>query len=200
VSRTGRALVLAILTFPLGCQPEEKIVRYKPFFTGLEGMTSQTAPVLEPPPAVAAATPEAATDEEDPTAHQLAIKNRDGSVMLIARTGRHLIYHIQKTLEDEDADLFARQVLCQRTRREFEERGLDPKDAYAVCKAQERELALLFSRMPMGEHSPNVLMEDLGGNTFRVKLTGKSRDGLKRWTGFDMVLEQGNWRLRWFVP
>jgi hypothetical protein len=109
------------------------------------------------------------------------------------------MYHIQDLLAKGDADLFADQVLSQTTRAEYRERGLDPRDAFATLKPREKEIAKLFARMPMAEHSPNVLMEPLGGNVFRVRVTGTATNGLGAWTGFDMALESGNWKLRWFV-
>ena len=50
----ARSLVACALAALLlvGCQPKEKVVNYKPFFTGLEGMKTQTAPVSEAPAAL----------------------------------------------------------------------------------------------------------------------------------------------------
>ena len=78
--------------------------------------------------------------------------------------------------------------------------GLSPDLAYTDLKKNRKEIAKLFNRMPMGEYSPNVLMEQLARNVIRVRLTGQAKKGMDKWTGFDMILEKGNWRLRWFVP
>jgi hypothetical protein len=194
-----------LLLVPLlaGCKPEEKIVNYKPFFTGLEGMQTQTPAVSQTPkdPALAgaAADPAELQDPAKAGEHQLLRKDKKGTAFIIARSGAQLMYHIQKCLEEENPDLFAREVLCKATRQEYLERGLDPRDAYTTCKAAERQIAILFNRMPMGEHSPNVLMQQLGTNLFRVKITGRAADDLERWIGYDMVFEDGNYRLRWFV-
>jgi hypothetical protein len=52
--------------------------------------------------------------------------------------------------------------------------------------------------MPLGENSPNVLMEPLGNNMFRVRVTGPAARDV-HYRGFDMVLEGGDWKLRWFL-
>jgi len=71
-------------------------------------------------------------------------------------------------------------------------------DAFDELKQREREIAELFARMPLGEYTPQVIREKVGHNMFRVKVTGVGVRDLY-WRGFDMVLEEGNWRLRWFV-
>lgn len=188
--------VLVVIPLLLGaCRPEEKIVNYKPFLAGLEGVQTQTPAVIEHKDAPAVVD----GGSGSVTAEDLVQENPDGTVTLHSRSGLQLMSHIQRTLADNDAELFAEQVLSQVTREEYLDRGLDPREAFKAVKPHEGEVAKLFARMPLGEHSPNVIREIIGRNMFRVRLTGKSTDGLNRWTGYDMVLEGGNWRLRWFV-
>jgi hypothetical protein len=174
-----------------GCSQEEKLVRYKPFFSGLEGVQTQT-------PAVGGQK-SAVEYEEGGAGHGLIIEHDDGSRTLIIRSGLHLMAHIQKLLAEDEPDLFVEQVLSEITRQEYIARGLDPKEAFATLKQRERDIDTLFSRMPLGEHSPNVLRTQLGKNFFRVQVTGQALRGLGRYKGFDMILEKGHWRLRWFV-
>lgn len=176
----------------LSCQ-QERITNYKPFLAGIEGAKSQTAPVTKTGPAGTG------LEKVEEGAGNLVRKNDDGTVTLISKTGRQLMAHIQRTLAEDEREQFAEQVLSEATRAEYHERGMDPADAFDRLKKQQKNIAQLFSRMPMGEHSPNVLMERLGRNVFRVRLTGQATKGLEPWTGFDMVLEGGQWRLRWFI-
>ena len=184
------------------CEREEKIHNYKPFFSGLEGAKTQTPATVEQSKKVP--IPEAEAGDKV----GLIKENKDGSVTLISKSGRNLMSHILRTLADEEdavvakelKDQFVKQVLSEITRAEYRERNLDPEIAYTELKKQRKEIAKLFNRMPMGEYSPNVLMEQIGKNLIRVKLTGQAKKGMERWTGFDMILEKGNWRLRWFVP
>lgn len=173
-----------------GCQREERIVRYKPFLSGIPEAQTQT-------PAVGVESRQGDTTELAP--ESLVIENPDGTRTLVMRTGRHLMWHIQQTLANDERDLFGAQVLCKATRDEFAERGMSPSAAFDMLKPHEQAIAKLFARMPMGEHSPSVRQEMVGRNVMRVKVSGRAAEGLSPFRGFDMVLEQGNWRLRWFV-
>jgi hypothetical protein len=191
--RAGALVASIWAALLVGCQPEVKIVNYKPFMAGLEGVQTQTPAVVEQAPAPAVVEAGSITSED------LVQENPDGTKTLHSRSGLQLMSHIQRTLAENDAKLFAEQVLSEATREEYHDRGLDPKDAFKALKPHEGEIAKLFARMPLGEYSPNVHREIIGRNMFRVRLTGQSAKGLPRWTGFDMILDSGNWRLRWFV-
>lgn len=197
------------------CHTEEKVVSYKPFFSGLEGATSQTTPVLseEHKPAL----PEGAVADDG------VQTGPDGATRLVARNALALMMHIQRTLAADEEALFVDQVLCEQTRREFQERGYDPAEAFKYLKKHEKAIRDLFTRMPAGERSPMVVATSLAPRVQRLKVTGLAAKDLK-WTGFDMVLEgarwapvtkdakpavkngkkvvrfePSNWRLRWFV-
>lgn len=175
-----------------GCRPEEKVVSYKPFFAGLEGVQTQT-------PAVIQKSQGPIEDGGELKPEELVQENPDGTKVLISRSGSQLMYHIQNTLAENDDKLFAEQVLSEATRQEFKANGRDPREAFAMLKPHQKDIGKLFARMPMGEYSPNVMMETVDRNMFRVKLTGQAARDLGRYSGFDMVLENGNWKLRWFV-
>lgn len=183
----GAAAILVVMAG--ACVQEQRVVRYKPFFAGLEGVQSARAPVVE--------TPAGARETMPAVPEALIIQEPDGRRRIVSRTGVHLMHHVQRTLADDDVELFVEEVLAEVTKREYYERGLDPREAFATLKAREREIAALFARMPMGEHSPNVFMETVGRNVIRVRLTGPASRDLY-WIGFDMILERGQWRLRWF--
>jgi|CXWL01.1.fsa_nt_gi hypothetical protein len=52
--------------------------------------------------------------------------------------------------------------------------------------------------MPGGEYTPGMLVQTVGRNVFRLQVYGMAARDLK-WTGMDMVYEENNYRLRWFV-
>ncbi len=160
----------------------QKDVNYKPFFSGLEGAKTETP-----------ATGDTARQASDPLSGgdtRIRIENKDGSITLATRNAQNLMRHITTTLEKGERDLFTTQVLSQSTKQEYLLRGLDPAEAFDTLKQNENDIRELFRRMPMGEHSPNVIMDKLGSDLYRVRLTGKATEGLK-WTAFDMVLEGG---------
>lgn len=172
---------------------EERVLNYKPFLSGVEGAKTDTPAVTNGSGRVAIG--KAGENDE----FKLVRENPDGTVTLISKSGRQLMAHIQRTLAEGEKNQFADQVLCEATRAEYMARGLDPIEGFNTLKKDEKEISKLFNRMPMGEHSPNVVMEPLERNMYRVRVTGQSKKGLERWTGFDMVFERGNWRLRWMV-
>lgn len=183
MSRSVLPAVGLAATFALSGCTYEKDVNYKPFFSGLEGAKTGTP-----------ATIDASKQPADPMAGgadmRIRIENKDGSVTLVTRNAQDLMRQITVTLDKGERELFTAQVLSQRTVQEYRIRGLDPGAGFDTLKGREKEIRELFRRMPMGEHSPNVIMEKLGDNLYRVRLTGKATDGLE-WTSFDMALEGG---------
>jgi hypothetical protein len=179
--RAFRALIpLAAL---LGGCTYERDVNYKPFFSGLEGAKTQTPATLDPERFAAA--PSAPMADES-----IRTVSKDGKVTLVSRNAQHLMRHILMTLENGERDLFTAQVLSDRTRDEYLQRGLDPGGAFDTLSKRQDDIRELFRRMPIGEHSPNVLMDKLGTGLYRVRLTGRSARDLE-WTSFDMSLEGG---------
>lgn len=185
------------------CAREERVVNYKPFFTGLADAKFQTPPVADSRVSRGGGDAAAAELPEGFDPVRMEVKNPDGSVTLISRSGLHLMRHIERCLAEDNAKLFAEQVLSERTRQEFIERGKSPREALAMLKRHERDISRLFARLPMGEHSPNVILRTVDRNVWRVELRGQDRHDLRsrgaRFVGFDMVLEAGHWRLRWFI-
>lgn len=126
----------------------------------------------------------------------------DGEIILRSRTARDLMAHIQHALvapkRDLERELFVEHLLSDKTRAEYEGRGLGPEEAYETLLARRDDVLLLFNRIgPLAENSPQVIMRSLGDNVIRLQVTGMAREGL-RWSFMDMVYEGGNWRLRWF--
>lgn len=172
----------------VGCV-EERIVTNRPFLSGIPG--AQTGRPVTP---IEGLTPVERVPDDQIT----IVDEETGETTLIAKNGRHLMVHIYRLMESGDAELFAEQVLSTVTRREFIERGLDPKIALAEIQRRRADVMALFDRMPDAEASPGVLVSMVGKGAMRVKLSGLSAHDLK-WVGIDMVLERGNWKLRWFV-
>ncbi|MCC6659902.1 MAG: hypothetical protein IT437_03350 [Phycisphaerales bacterium] len=201
-----RLVILLAAALLASCAREERVVGYKPFFAGLAGQSSDitvSGPGAEL--ARAASTPGAAGGSgtggrpvRTVTEEQAKgfVVNPDGSKKLMIRSARELIGQVRVLMSAGERDvpeaqeLFYEQVLCPQTRAEFKARGMGPAEAYAYLKNEERELLRLFDRMPMGEHTPTAVTEDLGGNTQRVRLTRSAAKGLK-WVGVDMVMSQG---------
>lgn len=126
----------------------------------------------------------------------------DGTIILRARTARDLMSHIRRAVTDPnqglERELFVEQILSDKTRGEYEDRGLDPSQAFDTLRARRDDILLLFNRIgPLAENSPQVILQKVGDNIIRLQVTGMAREGLA-WTFMDMSNEGGNWRLRWF--
>jgi hypothetical protein len=181
--------VIRLLPLVLLCAcTEERIIKNRPFLSGVPGaVTSRPVTPIEgalPP------------DEQPPDS--LVQKTPDGKKVLVAKTGRQLMVHIYNTLEDKDAQLFLDQVLSEMTKTEFYQRGVDPREAYVELLRRREDIDLLFSRMPMGEATPGVIMTKVGRGMLRLRVDGMAARDLP-WSGMDIVMEKGNFRLRWFV-
>lgn len=126
-------------------------------------------------------------------------KHEDGSVILYAKSVQHLMSHIVQTVQNDEAELFTQQVLSSKTRQEFVVRGYDPTEAYKEIVRRRRDVFRLFNTMPFGERTPGLFLQPLAErNQFRLRLP-KSSWGDLRWTGIDVVFEDGNYRLLWFT-
>jgi hypothetical protein len=185
---------VAIILLPLllaGCAREEKLVRYKPWFAGLEGAEINRQVAI---PGGLRSDPTGGLPED-----QIRVERDDKSVELLAKTGRQLMIHIYTTLAEDERDLFAEQVLSDQTRGEYRAQGLDPALAFDALKQREDDVIDFFNAVPYAENTPGVFWKPLGGRAFRVEASGLSRTGLKV-VAMDMIMERGNWKLRWFVP
>ena len=129
---------------------------------------------------------------------KIRVEDEQGNVTLYAKTIKHLMNHLIHALEYDERDLFVEQILSQITIEEFEERGLDPRLAFDELVNRRRDVYRLFHFMPMGEHTPGLYPTPIGQNIFRLQVSRVGRDLL--WSGIDVSFEQGNYKLRWFVP
>lgn len=168
----------------------ERIVSQSGLLTGLEGAESKI-----PPKRQARALPDFLRTPEG----GIRIENEDGTITLYSKSVRQLMAHISTTIGNNERELFVEQVLSERTKDEFYERGLDPGLAFDELKRRERDIGRLFYFMPMGEYTPGVYLQTIGRNVFRLKLSKVTNESLY-WIGMDVVFEDSNFKLRWFLP
>ena len=121
----------------------------------------------------------------------------DGSVTLRSPTISDLMRHMLETIVNEEEELFTDQLLSTVTAREFIERGFDPVEAFRELKRREKDVRALFRAIPIGEFTPGVMLRNVGPNMFRLGIKG---DPYLRWSYLDVVLEHGQYKLRWLGP
>ena len=188
---SARVLLIPLLLLPIlgGCT-YERVVSQSGLLTGLEGAESKI-----PPKRQARALPDFLRTPNE----GIRVEHEDGSVTLYSKSVRQLMAHISTTIANGEQDLFLEQLLCQRTKDEFYERGLDPALAFEELVRRERDIGRLFYYLPMGEYTPGVYLKTIGRNTFRLKLPRANNESLY-WLGLDVVFEDSNYKLRWFLP
>lgn len=168
---------------------EERVIQYHPFLAGLPNVETQ------------AQTTGPRGELIDPTivpGNKIEQSKDDGSKILVAKTGQHLMVHIFNCVARDDARTFVDQVLSEKTKQEYYGRGQDPTLAFEAIKERKADMVKLFRAMPSGEQTPGVISGGVGGGVRRFVVTGKAAQGLS-WIGLDMIMEKANWRLRWFV-
>jgi len=190
---TRRTILIAalLLIAPLqgGCT-YERIVSQSNLLSGLDGAQSRI-PSKRP----GRALPDFLRTPEE----GIRVEDEDGAVTLYSKSVRQLMAHITTTVRSGEKELFIEQVLCERTKDEFYERGLDPALAFDELAKRERDIGRLFYFMPMGEYTPGLHLKTIGRNVFRLELPRSTNESL-HWIGLDVVFEQSNYRLRWFLP
>ncbi len=188
----GVFLLLIIFTslVLVGCQPYERVVSRSSILSGLESSGSN----------IPEKRSKYAVHEvfSTPTG-EIRVEDELGEITLYAKNIRQLMTHITTTIQDDEKDLFVDQVLSQITKDEFTQRGLNPALAFEELTKRQRDIFRLFYFMPMGEYTPGLHLKAVGRNTFRLQLS-RARNESLYWIGIDSVFENGNYRLRWFVP
>lgn len=189
-SPPGLLAACALCLAALGGCTYERVVSQSGLLTGLEGAQSKI-----PPKQQARALPDFLRTPEE----GIRVEDEDGTVTLYTKSVRQLMAQISATIANGERELFVEQVLCQRTKDEFYERGLDPAMAFDELVKRERDIGRLFYYMPMGEYTPGLHLKTIGRNTFRLKLPRANNESLY-WLGMDVVFEDRNFKLRWFLP
>lgn len=185
------AWVLSLLALG-ACASQEKVVRYKPFLTGIDGATFGGPKGSQGP-----VDPNAGYT--DPTANseeKLVTENPDGTKTLISRCPLHVMSHLERFLDEHDDRTLIEQVISEKTLAEFRSRGQTDVELLDYLYANRRNIAMMFARMPLAEHSPTVIVDQPGDKTWVIRLTGSSTRGLAC-TRLYVRLERGQWRFLW---
>jgi hypothetical protein len=183
-------ILVALCAFAnAGCQ-YERIVSQSGLLVGLDGAESQL--------------PAKVQSRELPgylrTPNEgIRIVDEDGNITLYAKSIHQLMIHISTTIVEGEKELFVEQLLSTRTKEEFYERGLDPGLAFEELTRRQRDIGRLYYYMPMGEYTPGIFYGTIGRNVFRIRLPKQQQRDL-HWVGLDVVFEDYNYKLRWFLP
>ncbi len=180
---------LVVVLICAGC--EERVVRVSGGLTGVSGaeggLQTQRAVLSEsekerafarannpmgyPPPEEVAGTAEI---------RDLRWAEADGTVRVVSRNPRELLYQLQRALRDEDGALLERELLAARTKQAYRSAGKDEGEAAAFLLKHREDLLILFQQFPMGELTPGVFAQPMDTNRFYVEVEKGMRDGMGR--------------------
>jgi hypothetical protein len=185
--RAGRtnlriAALAGLIVTCAGC--ETRLVKYDPFLAGLPGAESQT-PV---------ARDLGHTDPRQMNGASIRRENPDGTPLLVAKSGLHVMVHTYNTLVADEKQLFVEQVLSERAKQDAIAKGIDPGEIFEQLVREWDEFEQLCLLMPAGEFTPGIYLRPVGGRVQRFELDSASARGM-RFKGFEIVMEKGNYRL-----
>ncbi len=185
--------LLAACTPPSSSDPfadeNSTIVRYKPFFAGLDGATFGTQPVLTGNDRVR--LPNRLQGDGS-----LVTRGADGSRVVNSPSVQALMAAIEILLDEGEDKLLLDQLVSIQAKDHFRSEGREPIEVVDYLLDHRRDLAVLFARMPFGERSPTVKMRKSGKNTFLIELSGQARRG-SNFTKLWVALEAGKWKFVW---
>ncbi|MEM8835899.1 MAG: hypothetical protein AAGD00_08765 [Planctomycetota bacterium] len=121
-------------------------------------------------------------------------EREDGSIVLVSRSPRHLIYHLMQTINAQEWDLLYEHLLAEDLKDAYAQRGLDPEESVAFIRRHRDDVRELLITMPAGEYSPQVRMETIGRNAFRLRMSSAELLEM-RFESIDVVIEDGSFRL-----
>ncbi len=202
MSRGALGLALAAALALAGCT-EERIVSVRGGLTGLpgaEGGRKADAP-LDPARAgqtqwepLLAEFNGSAEPDEAPDPQTLRATLPDGSVRLVSRSPNDVMFHLARTLANDERPLLLDQVMSDALKRSYASRDLDPAQGADYLFKHRQDIARLLAAIPLGEQTPGVYLEPIGRNAFRLRAPAQLAPDL-RFTSIDFIIERGQFRL-----
>lgn len=198
--RAGSPSVCVLLALAAGmasCEPESRVVAVRGMLHGLPGATSpldaeaerNAAESRDPPPDAAPLE----LGKDGRPKNPLRTEHEDGTVTLVSQSPRHVIIHLRETLLSDETDLLFEQVLSERTKQAYRDRGLDPHEAVTFLVAHKADVLRLLNKMPQGELTPGLFLKPVGDNVYRLEVPPS--DGRMAFRKMDFLWEWGVCRL-----
>jgi len=124
-------------------------------------------------------------------------KLENGDIVLITRSPSELVFHLRRTIRDEEWDLLYTHLLSEQLKEAYAERDLDPREAAEFIKRHSRAIVRFLSMVPAADQTPGADFRQTGRNTYRLTIPG-GRANDTTFFSMDVVYEDRQFRLRMF--
>ncbi len=168
----GLTAALAVFACVCGCTWEERIVDVRGILHDVPGAQHGGAQEEDGGSTRRAGRGRSAAGPMD--GQQLVIEHEDGTVTLVSDSPRHVVRHLWRGLLENDLEAFYEQLLSDRTKMEYLDRGREPEEAIDFLLKHREELVKFLSRMPMGELTPGLYLRKVSPDVYRLKLPPSS--------------------------
>jgi hypothetical protein len=125
---------------------------------------------------------------------QIRQEREDGTIVLRALLPQHVLSNALTCLRNHEYELIWEQLIAERTRREYELRGLSFDEFEAFFRANRIELAATLTRMLLGLSRQESFMENVGEGVVRFRFHPRLAGEFKFKT-VEVVGEGGGLRL-----
>ncbi len=200
--RIALCLGLACLASQIACQPTTRIVSVRGGLQNIEGAEGGIRPDGQPSGRSTgggigslAARMYGPLPGQPIDGNELRRELDNGDILLVARTPGELIFHLRRTLRDEEWDLLYDQLLSTGLKEAYEEQGQDPRAALDFVRRYSRQIIELLTMVPAADQTPGADFRSIGRNTYRLTIPGGRAIG-STFVSMDIVYEDRQFRLR----
>ncbi|MCA9306670.1 MAG: hypothetical protein KDA16_09060 [Phycisphaerales bacterium] len=128
--------------------------------------------------------------EDDPLRRTMP----DRSIQLFSFSPRHLIHHLQVTIQNNEPELINQYLISESLKDHYTAQRRDPREIPDFLIKNARDVQRLLKLLPLGENTPGATFEDIGRNRFRLAPLGADMLEL-RYHALQLSIEDGQFRL-----
>jgi len=201
-SPTRSAILVCILAaLASGCTPTTRVVAVRGGLQNIEGAEGGIRPD-------AGGSPRQADDLRSVAARlygplpgvavdglEIRRELENGDIVLVTRSPGELIFHLRRTIRDEEWDLIYDQLLSEQLKEAYAERDMDPRESVEFIKLYARDIVQLLSMVPAGDQTPGADFRRLGRNAYRLTIPG-GKANETTFHSMDIVFENRQFLLR----
>lgn len=199
--RTTRCIaIVGLLGSLIACQPTTRVISVRGGLQNIEGAEGGIRPDSRSTGGNASLESVASRlygplPGEPVDGNMLRRELENGDILLITRSPAELVFHLRRTIRDEEWDLLYEHLLSDKLKEAYEEKGMDPTAALEFVKKYARDITELLVMIPAGDQTPGAGFERTGRNAYRITIPG-GRMNESTFVSMDVVYEDKSFRLR----